>query len=174
MDKIKSKLLKIKRLAESGSLGEREAAMLALERALKKYDIESHEISEDEILEYSLGCDNEIEKKLCYQVIISTMSDDSVLVYTKDDAYGRLFFQCSYLDYIEVGLKYDIYKSSLSEEMDIFYEAFVHKNRIFPSVIRGEQDLEDDDEKDIDLNRINKMKGMMSGIDAAEINKRIS
>ncbi len=168
MDK-KEIILKLKALSDRGINGEKENATKLLEKLMKKYGITEKEIQTDEKKNVIVVLKNDIEKRICYQILYAYFDDIPL-------------YKCSYRSrtqyYVimtatqEIEFKYILsaYITDFYKEQDIFVSAFIQKNKIFPKdgPIRHLEDLSPEErEKSL------RASVMQEGIEKTEIRKAL-
>ena len=123
------KLAKIKKLAESGIGGEREAALEAYNRLKALYNLTDQDIEKSEMKEYSFRYRTSLEHKLITQIIFSVCGDITTYI---NKHYKEVICECTAYEYEEIKLCYEIYKKALAEHLEDSYVAFIIANEIFP------------------------------------------
>lgn len=131
MDKTEL-LKKLKALAtdDRGNENERRQAEEQLNRLLIKYNIDPQSINTENLVRRDLYYKDEIESKLIHQVIYKICGERNV--YRQLRKRNWIWVEMTDAEFIEFEMEYPIYKQALHKELDIFYLAFVNKNRIFP------------------------------------------
>lgn len=132
IDKAKERYLKLKALAERGVGGERDTAKKKIDSLLLKYGVTIEELEEETLGDYIFSYKGEIEKKLLAQCIYKALGKD-FSIYKVNNTRNKLGVQCTKAQKIEIELDFDFYKKALYNELDVFIQAFVTKNSIFPS-----------------------------------------
>jgi len=121
---------KVRELAEKGIDGERDAAQKALERILKKSGLTIEDIEGEEKNRCYFSYRTANEENLLHQVIGSVTKESSYTVPANGNT-KRVGYMMTVAERVEAELKYEIYRKLLKEEYEIFYHAFVQKNRIY-------------------------------------------
>lgn len=128
---VLEKLKKIKALADRGIGGERENALKLYNELVEKYDIQNEDLEAEEIKQYWFSYKNSLEKTLLIQVIYSVVGNSQVWRY-KDGRRKKIGEYCTKAEAIEIEIRYNFYKDVLEKELDIFMNAFISANRIYP------------------------------------------
>lgn len=125
-------LKKLKALSEDtrGNENERKIAEEQLNKLLIKYNIDPQSINTDNLVRRDLYYKDEIESKLIHQVIYKICGERDV--YRQIRKRNWIWVEMTDAEFIEFEMEYPIYKQALHKELDIFYLAFIQKNRIFP------------------------------------------
>lgn len=133
MDKLEL-LQKIKALAEKGSGGEKINAQKMLADLMKKYNIKEEELSDEVLKDFDIRAYNKWEEKLLYQVCYSVYGNISdkkmVLFYTYKK--GKFCVRCTASEFLEIEAKFHFYKNIFKKQQEIFYDAFICANDIYP------------------------------------------
>ena len=131
MDKTEL-LKKLKALAtdERGNENERKRAEEQLNRLLIKYNIDPQSINTENLVRRDLYFKNEWEDKLLHQVIYKICGDRTV--YKQYHKRNWIWCEMTDAEFLQFEMEYPVYKAAMNKEMDIFYLAFIQKNRIFP------------------------------------------
>lgn len=124
-------LLKLKELAKRGINGEKENATKLLHKLMKKYGISEEEIQEEEKKDVIITLKNQAEKRICRQILYAYF--DNMPIY-KCSLRSRTQYCLEMTAAQEIEFKYllSVYLDSFYEEQDIFINAFIQKNKIFP------------------------------------------
>ena len=124
-------LQKIKALADFGVSGEKENAQKLLDKLMRKYKIKEEEISEETINIYPIKWRGFKGRQLAVQVFFSIIEDlETRKFYTfKNRQAGEI--HCTPAEFLEWQAKFKFYQYHLNKDLDVFYGAFVHRNKIF-------------------------------------------
>lgn len=138
MDKLEL-IKKVKALADNGFGGEKQNAQALLDELMLKYNIKDEDIQEDIIKDFDIKLPKVFNATgLTAQVFYSVVGNKDrgkkgFFSYTP----GRkkeYFVSCTAAEYLEFEAKFKFYLFYYKKELERFYEAFVHANRIFPSL----------------------------------------
>lgn len=174
-ERLLEKLGHPKALADRGVDGEKANAEDRL-----RYLMEKHGITEDDLEDaasrvYFVRYKTDYERRLLYQLSYKYNgpghASGCVGTYT-GRSRKKVAIDCTPAQYIEIEADYEFYRAAFAEEMELFYEAFLHKNNLFPPPELAGSSGEYDD--DFDLVRLGKMQAMMEGIDRRTRNKAIT
>lgn len=127
----KAKLLqKVKALAEKGFGGEKENAQAILARLMHKYGITEAELNEDQRECAWFPYSDWLQKKLLAQIITKTLGKDcSLYKFGRKKTVGAY---CTTAERIEIEANYEFFKVCMTQELDMFFTAFIHVNDLFP------------------------------------------
>lgn len=73
--------------------------------------------------------------------------------------------ECTPAQYIEIEADFAFYSEAMKEEMELFYSAFLQKNNLFPPPELAAEPSEAEKEEWKDLERAEKIRAMMDGLD---------
>ena len=125
-------LKKLKALSEDtrGNENERKRAEERLNELLIKYNIDPESINTEKLVRRDLYYKDEMESNLLHQVIYKICGNRQIYRQTRK----RNWIWCDMTDaeFIQFEMEYPTYKAAWHKELDIFYLAFIQKNRIFP------------------------------------------
>ena len=169
MSDIQEKLKKIKALAEQGVGGEKEQAQILYNKLLSKYEIASEAIEEKEPKLIWFKYRGELEKRLLAQVFYKVTGNLEHWVKT-DKRRHLLGVYCTEFEVNEILFYFRFYNEHFNNELDIFISAFMNKNNIFPDASARcyveTQEMLKDKQDNLDLDRLDKMFRMQSGMES--------
>ncbi len=172
-ERLLERLARVKALAERGEGGERENAAALLEKMMVKHGITNEDLEDAGVRLYWIRYKTEYERKLLYQLAYkytgSGHAHGCVGTYT-GRSRKKVGIDCTTAQYIEIEADFEFYRAALAEEMELFYTAFINKNRLFPP---PELSGDIDDSGEIDLVRIEKLQSMMDGIECRSRHKAL-
>ena len=172
-ERLLEKLAAVKALADRGVAGEKEAAEKRLQYMMQKYGITEADLEDSGVRLYWIRYKTEYERKLLYQLAYkytgSGHAHGCVGTYT-GRSRKKVGIDCTTAQYIEIEADFEFYRAALAEEMELFYTAFINKNRLFPP---PELSGDIDDSGEIDLVRIEKLQSMMDGIECRSRHKAL-
>lgn len=133
----KSRLQKLKTLAERGSPGERDNAKLLLERLCKKYDVSLDDIlgSFDKVeMHWFKHKKGDLYKQLLNQCIYKTLGRNfDSYVHGRGKHYkSDIGVECTIAESIEIEMDYAFYVHHFENEMKRLLDMFIQKNKLFP------------------------------------------
>ena len=133
MDKLKL-IQKIKKLAESGSAGEKLNAQQMLNKLMEKYNIRSEDLETEIIKSFDFQVKNKTEKKLLSQIAYSVYGNinDNRKIYSYVYIKNKIAIECTDAEFLEIEAKFEFYKKEYYKQLDLFYGAFIEANDIFP------------------------------------------
>lgn len=145
-DEQKSRLQKLKTLAERGSPGERDNAKLLLEKLCKKYDVplELIESSDKVEMRWFKHKKGGLYQQLLNQCIYKTLGRHfEPYVRGRDKHYrSEIGVECTIAESIEIELDYSFYSHHFDKEVKRLLDMFIQKNKLFPA--NGETSKGDD------------------------------
>lgn len=77
----------------------------------------------------------------------------------------KVGIKCTAAQYIEIEADFAFYNEAMKEEMELFYSAFLQKNRLFPPPELAAEPTEAEKEEWEDMERMWKIHSMMNGMD---------
>lgn len=132
-NEIKIQLLKkIKTLADRGTGGEKEAAQKKLEILMRKYGIDSLDLSKDTKRQHEFRYHGYWEKRLLIQILYKII--DTTKMYRYKHGQGSrsmLFADCTDAQAAQIQIEFDFYSDLWKEELNTFFAAFVGKHKIW-------------------------------------------
>lgn len=163
-ESIKSKILKLKALAERGEKGEAINAQRLLDKLLGQYGITLDEVIEktEERKWYKFACRKKYEQKLLHQCYFKALNKNE-LQYSKGS--GGIYYQLTAYEFAELSNLYEWHKAQLNKEMkrmiDDFTEAYIIKHKITSDNCDDNSDDEDRPLTKEDLERISRITKLM-------------
>lgn len=135
MSEKKDLLKKLQALAERGVGGEKETAERKLRQLMDKYGIDELECAEDKLEEFEFKYKNAQEEQLIRQLFYKMFgsgwrSKSYTYRYGKGSKSIR-GIECTKAEGIQLQIEYEFYKQLWQEEMELFWDAFIQKHRIF-------------------------------------------
>lgn len=171
-------LRKLKALAEQGVDGERENATDMLHRLMAKHGITMEDLGIHVLKEREFYIADK-EMQLFVQVLGSvTGPSQKILSYKRDTKKLKSrFVELTDADYIEVEAKWEFYRRAWKEErerqLQLLMKAFVHKNRLYPKKIEGQEATESMPTLE-DLQELEQIKALMAGMKHHHFAKQLS
>ena len=130
-EKLKSRLNKLRELAERGVGGERQSAQKKLEELLEHNNITISDLRQEDIKFYLFSYTDSFTEKLLSQCIVKILGIDAQF-YKVKRTRNKLGIYCTPAQKVEIDLDYDFYSHLFFEEVDILLTAFIQKQDIFP------------------------------------------
>lgn len=130
MDK-KEIIQKLKALSDRGVAGEKENATKLLHKLMKKYGISEEELQDEITKEVVITLRNTAEKRICHQILYAYFDD--MPLYKKIRNRTKYFVKMTAAQEIEFKYMLSVYIDNFYKEQDIFIDAYIQKNRIFPA-----------------------------------------
>lgn len=170
---------KLKKLADDtrGNDNERQSAETRLNELMLKYNIKIEDIIMDEPKDRFIPFDTKYEERLIHQVAYKLWKHEkSIMSYTnKKKKFNRehLILNLTDAEFIEFQYLYDTYRMDFKKEMELFYAAFVSKNRIYPQLTEEEQERINNEPDTMSRGDRLRASMMAQGIQASEIRRRL-
>ena len=163
-------LKKLKALAEDtrGNENERQSAEEQLARLMTQYNITEEDLEIEKTERRNFYFKDDWEYRLICQTIYKLFPEMSI--YRTRGKKNWIWTDMTDAEYLEFEMHYCAYKASFQKEFDIFYYAFLSKNRIFPDKPRETAKDADDTMSRGDLIRASIMA---EGIESATVRKLI-
>lgn len=132
-EKLKSRIEKLKTLAERGVGGEKKTAEKKLRKLLDDNDITLEELSEEEAKYHLFKYRGKHEKRLLKQCIYKVMgAADHTAFYRTTGEREKVGIYCTKAQKIEIELEFEFYRNVFYEELQVFMGAFIQAQKIFP------------------------------------------
>ncbi len=166
---------KIKALVDRGVGGEKENAEKLLADFLKKHNLTIEEIEGEAINEYFFKVDKE-DVRLWRQIVanvnyeIPKYGEFPKKVQKNPYILGNFMVKCTAAEFVEIESKFNFYKKLYKQELEIFYSAFIHANRLYSGKPANESQELSDDELEQQLRIVQMAQRVKKG----EFNKQIN
>jgi hypothetical protein len=172
---------KLKRLADEGVGGEKDNAEEKLKLIMEKYDISFSDIEGEERKKYDVNFHKDIPIRFIQQVLSSIVGNlNKYGVTISKYKYVRKKNHLSYrIDNIEPQhftefvIKVQLFWKDYNEQLELFYGAYVQKNRLYTKQSEDEADKPTKPLTPEERAELYKMSAMMEGIDRAKYQKRL-
>lgn len=163
IEEIKSRLIKIKELANNGVGGEKVNAEKLLKKLLYKYKITENDIKSDVLQMFTLTFRSKLERRLLMQVIVMVRNSNQIehRIYRK-----QVDLKLSVAEYLEISEIYDIYRKELDKNIETLFLAFIFKNKIHRT------NHNDDTKTELTTEEERALFQMMRGFDSTPIIKK--
>lgn len=174
-ESIKSKILKLKALAERGDKGEAINAQRLLDKLLRQYGITLEEVIEytEEKKWYSFKCWKKYEEHILHQCYFKAL-DMNECTYKKRG--GTVFYNLTAYEYAELSNLYQWHKEQINREMkrmvDEFTEAYIIKHHLTSDT----KEERSDDEKPMskeDFERLSRIMKLVYNVEDTSYCKMI-
>ena len=175
----KSKILdlakKLNELAKRGEGGERQNAAEKLQALCEKYGFSLEEIEEEQKQSFIFYLSKSIKDRFINQVMASVSNDCQWFEYVKSDKRGQKRLRIENVtkqEFLEIISKIEFFWNDYNEQMEVFYKAYVQKNKLY----RKPKETEEKEEKELTLEEkqeLLKMFNMMEGIERKTNLKRL-
>ena len=135
---VKSKLLKVKALAEAGSAGEREAARAMLNRLISKYGLEKDGLVAEPKQPYRFSYENKFEKRLLIQITAKVTKQSTIRYRTPNRRSKQISVTLTADQHHEMKKLYSVYRKAFKKELERvasgLIDAFIHKHDLWSGV----------------------------------------
>lgn len=168
-DAVRMRLLKLMALAERGIGGERENAKAALEAALAKHGLKLEDLFDGVQKRADFAYRGDFERRLLVQVL-ATVCGHGVTIYRSRLARGMLAVMVTDEQCVEIEMLWTRHRKNLKSELDLFFSAYVHRQKLFPKDgPQHEAEIMTAEEQE----RLYRMMAMMQGIERVIVRKQI-
>lgn len=130
MSKIIDLAKKLHAMAERGENHERENAADKLEKLMQKYGITFDDIEIDQARDFVIEYKG-IDKKFVVQIIANVLGKKARLYDYGHPKTKKFIIRCTHSEFLLIQAKLDFFWPAYNDELDIFYGAFIQKNRLF-------------------------------------------
>lgn len=142
-DSLRSKISKVRALAEAGSAGEREAARAMLDRLMSKHDLPADGLSEEPKQQYKFSYKNKFEKRILIQVYAKVTRQSTIRYRYQNNRSRRILVDLTADHYQEMKRLYSVYRKAFKKELDRvaagLVDAFIHKHDLWSGVTPEEE-----------------------------------
>lgn len=184
---ILDKILKVKALADRGSNGEKANAERMLKELMEKYHITDEDIQSDKVELFLIDTESDLYIQLLVQICNSIAGHDLKIQNIKKtreakkavkelsqigygDATANIAVECTKAQFVEIKIKFDIYKEDMKRQLDIFMYAYFSKNNLLAKPKEGTENKKPTQEE---IDKVIKATMMAHGIDKKEILKML-
>lgn len=131
--KLKERLKKIQALAERGVGGEAETAKKKLDKLLSENDMTQADLNADSVHYYLFSYSGgKYKYKLLAQIIYRVVGVENFKIYKSKHTRNKIGLYCTPSQKLEIDLDFEFYCNLFESEMELFLEAFIAKQDIFP------------------------------------------
>lgn len=161
---------KLAELAKQGHGGEKTNAETMLRKLMEKHNITIEDIEGDE-KKIRWFKPTKSQKQFFLQVVSSVLGK-GVPKYGNRVVKSEIGMYLTDAEYIEIKSKFEFYWKRYLEDVEILYEAFVQKNRLYSKSTDNEPKPETELTAD-ELKRLKKVIGTMDALDTHSFHKQI-
>lgn len=171
---------KIYELTKRGIDGEKENAVLQLEKIMSKYNITMEDLESERIEMYAFKFDWDfyLSRKLLIQIIYMVLGENVRGNFYKNTKEKYLIYvKCTSQQKIEIEALYTFFKNNFKEDLKLFYEAFLDKNHLYPEIGLTEEELNalhDPEEILKRKQRAFKVANIMNGLEKHTFNEQLA
>lgn len=156
----KPRMLRLLALSRHGEPGERNAASRALDRLLDQYGMTVGELDDDETSLCWFRIRTKLERPLIMNIVGMVTGVSEIRSYSEGRSKTRIGYDLTASQEASVAHLFDHYRRVLDRDLDVFVEAFIVRNRIFPEVLKEREHRLTADE----MARIRQSLRMMGGV----------
>ena len=142
-DDLRSKLLKVKALADTGSAGEREAARAILCRLASKHGLTEFGLSEEPKQQYKFSYENKYEKRILIQIYAKITKQSTIRYRYPNNGSKRILVTLTPDQYQEMKKLYGVYRKAFQKQLERvaagLIDAFIHKHDLWSGVVSDEE-----------------------------------
>lgn len=160
---------KIHELTRRGVEGERDAAVQILQKFIQKHGISIEDIEGEKKTFREFHFRSHLEERLICQIAANVVGRNTSR-YRKRGKRKVVVYELTDAQYVEFELKYSTWRNLLIEEMEVFYEAFVCQNDIYPIGVAPKESHEMTKEE---IKRVLRVQVMAENIKKANIHKQL-
>jgi len=180
-DKVIKLAKKLKALAEQGVGGEKENAIDRLGYVMQKYNISEADIMENERKSFVFDLLRKIDYSFIAQVLSSVIGSRKeygcdIWEFRRSRKKLHVTYRIDNIEpdkFSEFIIKVEMFWKHYQKELEIFYDAFIQKNKLY--CLRSDNDVPKESEplSPEDMQRLFKTMQMMEGIEAITTQKQI-
>lgn len=140
---IKDKLAKVYALVQQGSAGEKQAAKAALDRLMKKYNINDEYVKTINERFYKFTYSLELDKYLMSRLIKFLLRKDDIPAYVDTNGKRAIVLKLEYLDWVTLDCAYDYFRKHMRGEYKRLVTPQVNRCRTAKTKKARKEQLED-------------------------------
>lgn len=143
-DNIRERIAKVYTLAEKGATqGERKAAKQALDRLMKKYNLNEEYVKSIKEKLYSFTYSMDIDKHLMSRLISFLIKKDDIKAYLDTNGKRAIVCKLEYLDYVTLECAYEYFRKHMRGEYKRLVTPQLNRCRSAKTKKARKQQLED-------------------------------
>ena len=151
-DNTTERLKKLYALATRGEPGEKENALLLLEKLTKKYGVSLDSLDDNVEKRFDMEFHGPWQKKILTQIVYKVCNEQGHWNNLRWTDSGRpcrtqIRVRCTEAQKVEIEFLFDFYTQLYKKEMDRFMTAFVQKHHLFGELKPGESGAKIDDDE---------------------------
>jgi hypothetical protein len=192
-EEVRKKVEKVYRLVNNGVQGEKDAAKAALDRLMKKYNLNDKDIESIAIKIYSFKYSNNMDLMLLGQLMNYFFKDKNIKAYKHTYGIREVRISLEYMDYVLLSSSYEYFRRHMkaqfkelcakeinrrrsaktknkrrAELQDVFFRTYAIKSKIYHPEEVETIDLSELSEKEL------KDRLKVSGVKGGEFNTQVS
>lgn len=168
-EEIMERIKKLQELASRGVGGEKVNARIMLERAMLKYGVTESDLDSELKKQIWFKYSGKWQRALLIQVI-AYVCGDKIEIFGACAKRPKMMATMTPGQHIEVELLFDAHKRAYAKEEEIFFRAYIQKNRLFPR----DAEPKEREYTPEQIAEIRKMMKVMDGIDRVHVRKQIA
>lgn len=175
IEELKSRLRKLKALADRGEGGERDVAEQLLNKLAAEYDISLDFINEEDVQKFGVRTTHAWQRKLLVQLLglmrvreYGTAKADKLLLYVDRFDCRNVYTKATQAQWLEIMTQYEVLKRDYQAQLDDFYLAFLIKNDL---LLEAEDDGAEPNKEELERHR--RAAIMSLGVTRSKINKQL-
>lgn len=140
---VKDKIAKVYELVKNGVQGEKEAAYKALDRLMKKYNLNENDIKTIHLKEYGFKYSNNMELMLLIQLHKYFLPEKKVTAFR--DTWGKkeLVLKLEYIDYMTIEMAYEYFRRHMNSQFKSICLPEINRCRKLKTKNKRRQELQD-------------------------------
>lgn len=142
-DNLKGKIAKVYALVQQGSAGEREAAKVALDRLMKKYNIDDEYVKTINERFYKFTYSMDMDKYLMSRLIQFLLKRDDITAYLDTNGKRAIVLKLEYLDWVTLDCAYDYFRKHMRGEYKRLVTPQINRCRTAKTKKARKEQLED-------------------------------
>lgn len=175
--KIMELVKKLKALAEQGVGGEKENAAVILDRYMHEYKITWDMLNDEVRKEHTFEIKAE-QAKFFSQIAKHVVGQGTSIFYRTYQVKNKRVNQvrmvtCTDAEYIEICSKLEFYWKKYQEDLDVFYRAFIHKNKLFSKPVDTNEEEEEKPLTPKEKADLMRLISMMDGLERHTFHKQL-
>lgn len=131
-EQLKSRIQKLRALADRGEGGEKETAQKKLAKLLSDNNLTEADLDSDATTYYLIKYNGKYEKRLLLQCIYKIMGAERAIIYHSKGTRNKVGIYCTSAEKLEIDLDFEFYMSLLDDEIENLITGFIQKQELFP------------------------------------------
>lgn len=119
-NKTREKISKVYELVNRGVNGEKQAAKKALDRLMKKYNLNQQDVEQIKMQEYRFKYSSQMEMALFVQLKSCFLKDIDTPIYKDTNGIREMLITLEYLDYVVISSSYEYFRKHMRQQFNKF------------------------------------------------------